>query len=81
MNGESAQQDGIHQAENCRICADAERQGENRDRGERWVLGQQAKAKFEVLPECAHVRIPAFLTEWEQERFQYDGSESGAVSF
>jgi collagenase-like PrtC family protease len=51
LNGKVPQQDGIHQAENRGIRADAKSEGEDRDDSESGILCQHAKAKFEVLPE------------------------------
>ena len=45
-----ANQDAIHDGEDCCVCADGEGQGQDSDRGKTAVLQKRAKRQADVLP-------------------------------
>src|SRR5207244_7464955 len=57
--GKVSQKDGIYNAENGGVGADAEGKSENRNGGEAGFVGQHAQAEAQILPQCLDKRFPA----------------------
>ncbi len=55
--GERAEQDGVNNAEDGDVGADAERESENRDDHEAWIFGQCAPGVANVSKEGAHLSV------------------------
>jgi len=51
---EWAQQDAVHDAEDCRVRADAKGEHDDRRQREAWCLQQQSTSMFEIVPETGH---------------------------
>src|SRR5579863_7131953 len=60
---EGAQKDGVHDAENRGVRADAQRQRENRNETEARALRQHSNAEAKILPKRLQERFPAGRTD------------------
>src|SRR5689334_23961766 len=49
------QQDAVDDAEDDRVCADSQRQNQDRDDREPPVSGQRSNAEPNVVPKCSHL--------------------------
>ena len=61
VHGQRSQQNGVDQAEDGSVRANAERHGQNRERGESTVLQELAPAVANVLQKCSHNVAPIGL--------------------
>src|SRR6266404_3552885 len=55
----SAKHQGIYEAEDCGVRADAKGKSQNSNTSEAGRLTQRAEAEAQILPTCVHKRFPA----------------------